>query len=137
SDGGRGFAFSSFEQLTIADEIRGLEAGHSSLTCAEEFSRAAKLEVEFGDLESVVGANQGIQPALSVFRNLSPGHEDAIGLGGAPADASAQLVKLGETEALCVLDHHNRGIGHIDSDFDHRRRHQNVQLSLLKHAHHL
>ena len=31
----------------------------------------------------------------------------------------AQLVELREAEALGVLDHHHRGVGHVDADLDH------------------
>ena len=36
----------------------------------------------------------------------------------AAPDATAQLVKLRETEALGMLDHHQAGVGHIDADLD-------------------
>ena len=36
-----------------------------------------------------------------------------------PADAAAQLVQLGEAEALGVVDDHDGGFGHVDADFDH------------------
>ena len=42
----------------------------------------------------------------------------------AAADAAAQLVQLGEAEALGMLDHHDRRVRHVDADLDHRRRHQ-------------
>ena len=42
----------------------------------------------------------------------------------AAADPAAQLVELGEAEALGVLDDHQRGVGDVDADLDHRRRDQ-------------
>ena len=52
----------------------------------------------------------------------------------AAADASAQLVQLGQAEALGVLDHHHGGVRHVDADFDHGGRNQNIQLALLERA---
>ena len=54
-------------------------------------------------------------------------HEQAGARAGAAADAPAQLVQLGQAEALGALDHHQRGIGDVDADLDHRGRHQDVQ----------
>ena len=47
----------------------------------------------------------------------------------------AQLVKLSEPEPLRVLDDHDGGRGHVDTDLDHRRRHQEVGAALGKGGH--
>ncbi|MFO0873768.1 MAG: hypothetical protein U0575_07315 [Phycisphaerales bacterium] len=47
----------------------------------------------------------------------------------ASPDASAKLMKLGEAEALGVLDHHHRCIGHVDADLDHDRRDERIDLA--------
>ena len=54
---------------------------------------------------------------------------------GAAADPAAQLVQLSETEALGVLDHHHPGCRHVDSDLDHRGRHQQPDLAAREVAH--
>ena len=41
--------------------------------------------------------------------------EQAARCARAAADPAAQLVQLGETEALGVLDHHHSGRGHVDT----------------------
>ena len=46
-----------------------------------------------------------------------------------------KLVQLRKAEALRMLDHHDGGVGHVDADFDHRGRDQNVQLAFLEAAH--
>jgi len=43
-----------------------------------------------------------------------------VGLSGAAADASAELVELGEAEAFGVFDDHSGGVGDVHADFDHR-----------------
>ena len=45
------------------------------------------------------------------------------------ADPAAELVKLGEAEALGVLDEHHARVRHVDPDLDHGRRHQHVHLA--------
>jgi len=45
--------------------------------------------------------------------------EEAEACGGAAADAAAELVELGEAEALGVLDDDHIRFGDIDADFDH------------------
>ena len=47
-----------------------------------------------------------------------------MALGGPTADPPAQLVQLGQPELLGVLDEHERGLRHVDADFDDRGRHQ-------------
>ena len=44
--------------------------------------------------------------------------QNAVGLVRAAADASAQLVQLGEAETFGVLDDHDGGVGNVDADFD-------------------
>ncbi len=53
-------------------------------------------------------------------------HDDS---GGAPADPAAQLMELGETEALGMLDDHDGGLGHVDAHLDHRGRYQDGQCA--------
>ena len=62
--------------------------------------------------------------------------QQTIALPVATAHASAQLMQLRETKPLGVLDHHDRRVGHVDADFDHRSRHQNLQLALGERCHH-
>ena len=54
----------------------------------------------------------------------------------AAPDPAAQLVELGEAEALGALDDHQRRIGHVDADLDHRRRDQHRQLAGGEARHH-
>ena len=53
------------------------------------------------------------------------------------ADAPAQLVELGETETLGVLDDEHRGIGHVDADFHDDRGHEHVDVAVPERAHDL
>ena len=46
------------------------------------------------------------------------GEEDAVGLFVAAADATTELVELGEAEAVGMFDDHGGGVGDVDADFD-------------------
>ncbi len=37
-------------------------------------------------------------------------------------------MQLGDAEAIGALHHHDRGLGHVDADLDHRGRHQHLDL---------
>ncbi len=50
-------------------------------------------------------------------------------------DPSAQLMQLRKPEGFGAFDHHNRGVGHIHTDFDHGGCHQNLARTALKRAH--
>ncbi len=47
-------------------------------------------------------------------------------VGTAP-DPTAQLVELGDAEAVRVEDHRHRHVGDVDTDLDHRRRDEHVE----------
>ena len=55
----------------------------------------------------------------------------------AAPDPAAQLVQLGDAEALGTLDHHHRRVGDVDPDLDHGRRDQHVGLAGGEGAHRL
>ncbi len=56
--------------------------------------------------------------------------------GAAPANTAAQLVQLGEAQALGVFDNHQAGIGHVHTDLDHGGGHQQLQVAGLEFGHH-
>src|SRR6266567_138775 len=57
----RRFALGCFQQLGVSDDVGHTETRQPRLAGAKEFARAAQLEVEFGDLETVVGAYHSIE----------------------------------------------------------------------------
>ena len=70
--------------------------------------------------------------ARAVSLSASPRSSRQIAALLAAPDPAAQLVELGEAEALGMLDHHQRRIGHVDADLDHRRRDQHRELAALR-----
>jgi hypothetical protein len=63
-------------------------------------------------------------------------HQHAGGRRRAAPHPPAQLVQLRQAEALGMLDHHQRGIGHVHPDLDHRGGHQHAHQPLLEQVHH-
>ena len=45
-------------------------------------------------------------------------------------------MQLSQPEALGLLHQHHARVGHIDADFDHRGRNQNLHLAFLEALHH-
>src|SRR5258708_23304027 len=123
-------------QLAIALEIREAQQRLAALPLAQILARPAQLELALRDVEAV--------GALEDDRELvgrGPGErfsekQDAHAVPGAPADAAAQLMKLREAEAFGALDHHQRGIRHVDADLDHRGADEKLDLSGNEALHH-
>ena len=55
----------------------------------------------------------------------------------AAPDAPAQLVQLGDAEALGVLDQHDGRVGHVDADLDHGRGDEHVGAAGRERSHRL
>src|SRR4029077_8050031 len=125
------------EQLGVADNVRDAKIRHAGLTRSEEFSGAARFQIELVDLKAVIGIDHGLEPALAFLRDFAAGHQNTIGFGCAAPDASAQLMQLSQSEAFGVFDHHHRRVRDVDAYFDHCRCDQNMQLASLEHAHDL
>jgi len=45
-------------------------------------------------------------------------------------------MQLGQPKPLRTLNEHDRGIGHVDPNFDNGSRHEHVELAVAKTAHH-
>ena len=78
-----------------------------------------------------------VSRALRGFAQRRLVEQDAARWLGAAPDAPAQLVQLRQAEALGMLDHHDRGVRHVDADLDHRRRDQQPRAPALEGVHRL
>ena len=83
-----------FHQGTVVHQAGKFVLHHPRLARAHEVAWSAQLQVYVGNFESVVGADHGFDAGQSVVAELRRGHQYAVGLLGAPAYASAQLVQL-------------------------------------------
>ena len=113
-----------------------MEAEVAGLARAEKFAGAAEEEIGFGDFEAVGGADHGFEAGARFFRHADGADQDAVGFCGAAADASAELVELGESKAFGVLDDHGGGVGHVDADFDHRGGDEDLRFVFAEAFHH-
>src|SRR6267378_202284 len=86
-----GFAFGQLQQLAVANQVGHAEARQPSLPRAEELSRSAQLKIEFGDLETVVGADHGFESTFALFCYFATSHQDAVRLRRSATNAPAQL----------------------------------------------
>ena len=97
------------------------------LARAQHFARAAQAQVLLGDAEAVLGFAHDREPRLGRLAERLLIEQQAGRLAAAAPDAAAQLVQLRQAEALGMLDHHDRGLGHVDADFDHGGGHQDAR----------
>jgi hypothetical protein len=101
---------------------------------------AADFQVAPGDLEPVGRLHHGLEPrpgGLAQPRRVAGGiHQHAGRRRRTAADPSAQLVQLRQAETLRVFDHHQRGIGHVHADLDHRGADQHAHPAADETLHH-
>ena len=108
---GSGFAFhfadGALEHLGVELEADGFDV--AALLAAEHVACAAEFEIEGGDFESGAEVGKFFQRGEAAARDgreFDFRREQQIGVGAAvgAADASAQLVKLGEAQAVGAID---------------------------------
>src|SRR5258708_3582345 len=121
----------------VAKDVAETESGGAGLPGAEELAGAAELEVALRDVETVAGLHEHLQAIHRLERGSFVGDWNAVGFSRAPSHATAKLVKLGESEAIGIDDEHDRGVRHVNSDLDHGRRHEDVDLASLEALHRL
>src|SRR5690606_20685337 len=97
----------------------------------------AQLEIAFGDDETVLGGFDRFETRSCGFAERVLVEQEAGGTLGATTNAAAQLVQLGEAEALGMLDDHDGGVGDIDPNLDDSCGHQELDFISLKAGHDL
>src|SRR5437773_4663599 len=124
------------DKLRVALEIREAQQRLAALSLAQILARAAQFEIALRDLETVGTFEDDLQPVAGSLRQRVSEKQDADALARATTDAAAQLMELRETEAFSTLDHHERGVGHVDADFDHRGTDEKLDLAGNEALHH-
>ncbi len=130
-----GFLFGEFEEIAVAGEVGYAELGEAGLFGAEELAGTALLEVEFGEGEAVLGLDHGVEAEFGFGGDGGGVEQDAEALCGATADAAAELVELGEAEAVGVFDDHEGGVGDVDADFDDGGGDEDVKFAAFEAGH--
>src|SRR5207344_3346109 len=107
------------------------------LARSQELTFSADLEVASGELEAIRGRHHRLEPLDRAFRELltCPRDEQAVRLLCSTADAPTQLVELGETEAVGLLNDHHSGVRHVHANLDDRRRDEHVEFTALEARH--
>src|SRR5262245_14485537 len=114
-DGVSGFA-RLLDEIQIED-IRVAQDKLAALPLAQELAGSADMQVLFGDREAVVAPSNRLQALSSRLREIAK-QENARAVAIAASNPAPQLMQLREAEPLCALDHHQRGVRHVDADFD-------------------
>lgn len=122
------------EELQVAYGVGAAERHGAGLAESEDIAGAADLSVFFGEFEAIGGLDE-CSEAVGGVGGLGIGKEEAVALVGAAADASAELVELGDAEAFGLLDDHDGGIGHVDADFDDCGCNEHLSLAFAKAVH--
>ena len=123
------------DQVAVDAELREAQVAPAGLARAEQLPLAAQLEVDLGELEAVGRVDERLQTRLARRRSAPrawPRDEQAVALLRPTPDPAAQLVELGEAEAVGLLHDHDRRVRDVDADLDHGRRDEHVELALLE-----
>ena len=123
------------QQLGMGGEVGQPHVGQAALARAQKLAGAAQAEILLGDAKAVLGLAHDGEPRLGGLAERLGVEQQAGRLGGAAADPAAQLVELGQAEALGMLDHHHRRRRHVDADLDHRGGDQDRQAAVGERRH--
>ena len=132
SRGGDGGAARPVEELLILAQPREPEIREPGLPRAEQLTLAADLEVPFGELEAVGRLHHRLETVVGDVGELllRARDEQAVRLLRPAPDAAAELVELGEAEAVGLLHDHDRRVRDVDADLDHRRGDEHIESRL-------
>lgn len=132
------FGGGGLEHLAIQVKADGGDV--TGLLGAEEVAGAADFEVAHGDFEA--GAEcRVLFDGVDAFAGVAAGHEVArdheVGVGAfaAATNATAQLVEVGEAEAVGAVDDNGVGVGDVDAGFDDGGADQDVGFGVDEFLH--
>src|ERR1700687_2827736 len=110
---GKSFASRGLQKFTIAQWIRNMKTHVARLTGAKEFTGAAKLQIRFGNFETVIGADHGFEPRARLVRHPKRSNQDAVRFFRAASNSAAQLMPLRKPKPPAVSKAHPVGVGTI------------------------
>src|SRR5262245_20535164 len=84
------------EQIRVVREAGVTDFEPARLPRADQVAHPPLLQIQLGNPEPVLRSREGVEPV----RRGAIGQEDAVALLRPAADAAAELVKLGEAQAL-------------------------------------
>ena len=116
------------QHVAIVGEAGQGEIGQARLTGSQHLARPPQAQVHLGNLKAVAGAHQQFQ-ALAGQHVAAVVDQQTVGGGRPPAHPAAQLVQLGQAEALGMVDQHHAGLGNIHTYLHHRGAHQHLGVT--------
>ena len=129
-----------FQNGVVGGQVGKAQHGVARLAGAQKFAGAANLQVAPGDLKAVIGLGhsaQALAGRLTQARRVAGRIKQHAGrCRSTPPHAPAQLVQLAQAKALGVVDHHERGVGHVHAYFNYRGADQHGGAALHKLGHH-
>src|SRR5207244_970394 len=108
-----------------AREVGDLELGNAALTSAEIVAWAADAKVRLGELEAIVRVLEDLEALARGVGGILR-EEEAEALVGAAADTAAELMQLGEAEAVGAFDDHDGCVRDIDPNLNDGCGNKNV-----------
>ena len=112
----------------------------AALLGAEQVAGAADFEVAHGDFEA--GAERGVLlDGVDALAGVADGHhvarqqQDGVGLLAGAADAAAELIEIGEAEAVGAVDEDGVGVRDVDAGLDDGGGEQDVGLAVDEGVH--
>ncbi len=102
--------------------------------CSGPEQVAGPAELEVLERHAVAGAELGVvlehlQPALGVGIDGVGNHQIAVRTAVRPADATAQLVQLRQTERVGAVHEHRVRVRHVEAGLDDHRRDEHVDVA--------
>src|SRR5690606_6204008 len=92
------------QELLEVRHVGDAKLRHAALARAQHLAAAPQLQILLGDEEAVLGLAHHLEALLRRLAKRWLVEQHAVGLAIATSDAAAELVKLGEAEALSMLD---------------------------------
>src|SRR6185312_8778300 len=125
------------EQIFIPFQVSEAQHGQAALARAQEFAGTAQLQIAARYFKAIGVLKNYLEPLACGCGERLLIHQYAYTTGCASSDASAQLVQLCKAHAFCMLDHHQRRIGHIHTHFDHCCRYEEMDFTSRKCFHYM
>ena len=134
---GEGLGPRLLEKTQVSDRIGDGEAQGPRLDCPRELTGPSDPQILLGQHEAVAAFEHRLEAGLAVLGEVLGVDEETVGLLRPPPHATPELVEGREAEALRVLDHHHRRLGHVDTDLDDAGRHEEPRGAALEGGHRL
>ena len=106
----------------------------------QQIARTTDFQISHGNLKATSQIRKFLDCRQTFFCNLFQHlipliHQERIGSPVGTSHTTAQLIKLGETEIVGIVNNHSIYIGNIQSCLNNRGRHQHIDFSLDKIEH--